>query len=46
MMVWSPLAGGYESGKYRPGERSVAGARSAEIWAFRARFSTSVMGRS
>jgi aryl-alcohol dehydrogenase-like predicted oxidoreductase len=38
MVVWSPLAGGYLSGKYRPGERSVAGARSAENWAFPTRF--------
>jgi aryl-alcohol dehydrogenase-like predicted oxidoreductase len=30
MVVWSPLAGGYLSGKYRPGESSVAGSRSAE----------------
>jgi aryl-alcohol dehydrogenase-like predicted oxidoreductase len=38
MVVWSPLAGGYLSGKYRPGERTVAGARSAENWAFPTRF--------
>jgi aryl-alcohol dehydrogenase-like predicted oxidoreductase len=38
MVVWSPLAGGYLSGKYRPGERSVAGSRSAEKWAFPTRF--------
>jgi aryl-alcohol dehydrogenase-like predicted oxidoreductase len=38
MVVWSPLAGGYLSGKYRPGDRSVAGARSAENWAFPTRF--------
>jgi aryl-alcohol dehydrogenase-like predicted oxidoreductase len=38
MVVWSPLAGGYLSGKYRPGERSVEGARSAENWAFPTRF--------
>jgi aryl-alcohol dehydrogenase-like predicted oxidoreductase len=38
MVVWSPLAGGYLSGKYRPGERSVAGSRSAENWAFPTRF--------
>ena len=30
MVVWSPLAGGYLSGKYRPGERTAAGSRSAE----------------
>jgi aryl-alcohol dehydrogenase-like predicted oxidoreductase len=38
MVVWSPLAGGYLSGKYRPGERSVVGARSAENWAFPSRY--------
>jgi len=34
MVVWSPLAGGYLSGKYRPGQASLQGARSAEGWAF------------
>jgi aryl-alcohol dehydrogenase-like predicted oxidoreductase len=38
MVVWSPLAGGYLSGKYQPGERTVAGSRSAENWAFPRRF--------
>jgi aryl-alcohol dehydrogenase-like predicted oxidoreductase len=38
MVVWSPLAGGYLSGKYKPGDRTVAGSRSAENWAFPARF--------
>ncbi|MDO9712492.1 aldo/keto reductase [Paracraurococcus lichenis] len=38
MVVWSPLAGGYLSGKYRPGERAVAGSRSAENWAFPTRY--------
>jgi aryl-alcohol dehydrogenase-like predicted oxidoreductase len=38
MVVWSPLAGGYLTGKYRPGEHSVAGSRSAENWAFPTRF--------
>jgi aryl-alcohol dehydrogenase-like predicted oxidoreductase len=38
MVVWSPLAGGYLSGKYRPGERTVAGSRSAENWAFPTRY--------
>ena len=38
MVVWSPLAGGYLSGKYRPGEQTVAGSRSAENWAFPTRF--------
>jgi aryl-alcohol dehydrogenase-like predicted oxidoreductase len=34
MVVWSPLAGGYLSGKYQPGQHHVAGSRSAENWAF------------
>ena len=34
MVVWSPLAGGYLSSKYRPGQASLQGARSAEGWAF------------
>jgi aryl-alcohol dehydrogenase-like predicted oxidoreductase len=38
MVVWSPLAGGYLSGKYRPGQNSVANSRSAENWAFPTRF--------
>lgn len=38
MVVWSPLAGGYLSGKYQPGQRSVDGSRSAENWAFPTRF--------
>ncbi len=38
MVVWSPLAGGYLSGKYQPGQHSVAGSRSAENWAFSTRF--------
>ena len=38
MVVWSPLAGGYLSGKYQPGEHSIAGSRSAEKWAFPTRF--------
>jgi aryl-alcohol dehydrogenase-like predicted oxidoreductase len=38
MVVWAPLAGGYLSGKYRPGEYSLPGARSAENWAFPTQF--------
>jgi len=38
MVVWAPLAGGYLSGKYQPGQSSVAGSRSAENWAFPTRF--------
>ena len=32
--VWSPLAGGFLAGRYRPGVHRVAGARSEEGWAF------------
>ncbi|HEY4043288.1 MAG TPA: aldo/keto reductase, partial [Rhodopila sp.] len=38
MVIWSPLAGGYLSGKYQPGEQRVAGSRSAENWAFPTQF--------
>jgi aryl-alcohol dehydrogenase-like predicted oxidoreductase len=34
VVVWSPLAGGYLSGKYKPGEKRAAGSRSEEGWAF------------
>jgi aryl-alcohol dehydrogenase-like predicted oxidoreductase len=34
VVVWSPLAGGFLSGKYAPGERTVAGTRSEERWAY------------
>jgi aryl-alcohol dehydrogenase-like predicted oxidoreductase len=36
--VWAPLAGGFLTGKYRPGQRSLAGARSAEGWAYPERY--------
>jgi aryl-alcohol dehydrogenase-like predicted oxidoreductase len=38
VVVWSPLAGGFLTGKYRPGERTVAGSRSAEGWAYPERY--------
>lgn len=38
VVVWSPLGGGFLSGKYQPGERSVTGTRSDEGWAFPARY--------
>ncbi|TWT10678.1 aldo/keto reductase [Reyranella sp. CPCC 100927] len=38
VVVWSPLAGGYLAGRYKPGDRAVAGARSEEGWAFPDRF--------
>ena len=34
VVVWSPLAGGFLSGKYKPGERVLAGTRSADDWAY------------
>jgi aryl-alcohol dehydrogenase-like predicted oxidoreductase len=38
IVVWSPLAGGFLSGKYQPGEQRVAGSRSEEGWAFPQRY--------
>jgi aryl-alcohol dehydrogenase-like predicted oxidoreductase len=38
VVVWSPLAGGFLTGKYKPGQRSVTGARSAEGWAYPQRY--------
>lgn len=34
VVAWSPLAGGFLTGKYKPGERSVSGTRSDEGWAY------------
>ena len=34
VVVWSPLAGGFLSGKYRPGERQASGSRLEEGWAY------------
>ena len=34
VVVWSPLGGGFLTGKYRPGERLRTGTRSEEGWAF------------
>ena len=34
VVVWSPLAGGFLSGKYKPGQRILAGTRSADAWAY------------
>ena len=36
--VWSPLAGGFLAGRYRPGEHRVAGSRSEEGWVFPLKF--------
>jgi aryl-alcohol dehydrogenase-like predicted oxidoreductase len=38
VVVWSPLAGGYLSGKYRPGQPAVTGTRSEEQWAYPQRY--------
>lgn len=38
VVVWSPLAGGFLTGKYKPGEREVAGTRSEEGWAYPRRY--------
>ena len=34
VVAWSPLGGGFLSGKYKPGERTLAGTRSEEGWAY------------
>lgn len=38
IVVWSPLAGGFLSGKYKPGQRVLPGTRSEEQWVFPQRF--------
>jgi aryl-alcohol dehydrogenase-like predicted oxidoreductase len=38
VVVWSPLAGGYLTGKYQPGQDRATGSRSEEGWAFPMRF--------
>ena len=38
VVVWSPLGGGFLSGKYKPQERLVAGTRSEESWAYPERY--------
>jgi aryl-alcohol dehydrogenase-like predicted oxidoreductase len=38
VVVWSPLAGGFLTGKYKPGQNKVAGSRSEEGWAFPERY--------
>jgi aryl-alcohol dehydrogenase-like predicted oxidoreductase len=38
VVVWSPLAGGFLTGKYKPGQDKVAGSRSEEGWAFPERY--------
>jgi aryl-alcohol dehydrogenase-like predicted oxidoreductase len=34
VVVWAPMAGGFLTGKYQPGERTAAGTRSEEGWAY------------
>ena len=34
VVVWSPLAGGFLTGKYSPGSRVLSGTRSDESWAY------------
>ncbi len=38
IVVWGPLAGGFLSGKYRPGQRVLPGTRSEEQWVFPTHF--------
>jgi aryl-alcohol dehydrogenase-like predicted oxidoreductase len=38
VVAWSPLAGGYLTGKYQPGQRAVDGTRSDEGWAYPQRY--------
>jgi aryl-alcohol dehydrogenase-like predicted oxidoreductase len=38
VVVWSPLAGGFLTGKYQPGQTKVEGSRSDEGWAFPRRY--------
>ncbi len=38
VVVWSPLAGGFLTGKYKPGERTASGTRSEEGWAYPQRY--------
>ncbi|RIA56139.1 aldo/keto reductase [Dichotomicrobium thermohalophilum] len=34
VVAWGPLAGGFLTGKYKPGERTAPGTRSEENWVF------------
>ena len=38
IVCWGPMASGFLTGKYKPGQRRVAGTRSAEGWIFHERF--------
>ena len=43
-VAWSPLGSGYLAGKYRPGNLTVQGSRSAEGWGFQSKFFASNHG--
>ncbi len=34
VVTWAPMAGGFLTGKYKPGQRSLEGTRSAQAWAY------------
>jgi len=34
VVAWAPMAGGFLTGKYQPGQRTLAGTRSEEDWAY------------
>lgn len=36
IVTWGPMAGGFLTGKYKPGQRQLAGTRSAEGWVWQA----------
>jgi aryl-alcohol dehydrogenase-like predicted oxidoreductase len=38
IVCWSPLAGGYLGGRYKPGDTKAAGTRSAEGWAYPSKY--------
>jgi aryl-alcohol dehydrogenase-like predicted oxidoreductase len=38
VVTWGPLAGGFLSGKYQPGQQTIPGTRSEEDWVFPRRF--------
>ena len=38
IMAWSPLAGGFLSGKYKPGQRELAGTRSEAKWVWQPQY--------
>jgi aryl-alcohol dehydrogenase-like predicted oxidoreductase len=38
VVVWSPMAGGFLAGRYRPGERQAKGSRTEQGWALPDRF--------